>query len=80
MFWDLHNGADADGDFDPTVYGWQGQPAITGSVAGSEHSVIHLVYAEKMIQYFARPGDSVLDGTSDNLLLPLTPFIAPTAR
>jgi hypothetical protein len=26
-------------------------------------------YAEKLLQYFARPGDSVLDGTSDNLLL-----------
>ena len=26
-------------------------------------------YAEKLLQYFARPGDSVLNGTSDNLLL-----------
>ena len=23
IWWDLHNGAETDGNFDPTIYGWR---------------------------------------------------------
>jgi len=67
IWWDLHNGADTDGDFDPTIYGWRTNGDY-GILDGS-NAPYPTFYAEKLLQYFARPGDSVLNGTSDNLLL-----------
>jgi alpha-L-arabinofuranosidase len=67
IWWDLHNGADTDGDFDPTIYGWRTNGDY-GILDGS-NTPYPTFYAEKLLQYFARPGDSVLNGTSDNLLL-----------
>ena len=67
IWWDLHNGADTDGDFDPTIYGWRANGDY-GILDGS-NVPYPTFYAEKLLQYFARPGDSVLNGTSDNLLL-----------
>jgi hypothetical protein len=67
IWWDLHNGADTDGDFDPTIYGWRANGDY-GVMDGS-NVPYPTFYAEKLLQYFARPGDSVLSGTSDNLLL-----------
>ena len=67
IWWDLHNGADTTGDFDPTIYGWR----LNGDygVLSGANTPYPTFYAEKLLQYFARPGDSVLNGTSDNLLL-----------
>ena len=67
IWWDLHNGADTTGDFDPTIYGWRSNGDY-GVLSGS-NVPYPTFYAEKLLQYFARPGDSVLNGTSDNLLL-----------
>jgi hypothetical protein len=67
IWWDLHNGAETDGDFDPTIYGWRTNGDY-GVLSGS-NTPYPAYYAEKLLQYFARPGDSVLNGTSDNLLL-----------
>jgi alpha-L-arabinofuranosidase len=67
IWWDLHNGADTDGDFDPTIYGWRANGDY-GILDGS-NLPYPTFYAEKLLQYFARPGDSVLNATSDNLLL-----------
>ena len=67
LWWDLHNGAETDGDFDPTIYGWRSNGDY-GILNGS-NTPYPTFYAEKLLQYFARPGDSVLNGTSDNLLL-----------
>ncbi len=67
IWWDLHNGADTTGDFDPTIYGWRSNGDY-GVLSGS-NTPYPTFYAEKLLQYFARPGDSVLNGTSDNLLL-----------
>jgi alpha-L-arabinofuranosidase len=67
IWWDLHNGADTDGDFDPTIYGWR-TSGDYGILDGS-NTPYPTFYAEKLLQYFARPGDAVLNGTSDNLLL-----------
>jgi len=63
----LHNGADTDGDFDPTIYGWR-ENGDYGILDGS-NLPYPTFYAEKLLQHFARPGDSVLQATSDNLLL-----------
>jgi hypothetical protein len=67
IWWDLHNGAETDGDFDPTIYGWR----LNGDygILSASNTPYPTFYAEKLLQYFARPGDSVLNGTSDNLLL-----------
>jgi alpha-L-arabinofuranosidase len=67
IWWDLHNGPYTDGDFDPTIYGWR-QNGDFGMLDGSQNRY-PTFYAEKLLQYFARPGDSVLSGGSDSLLL-----------
>jgi hypothetical protein len=67
VWWDLRNGADASGSFDPTIYGWR--------TNGDEGLLIGLnarypmFYTDKLMQYFARQGDTVLQATSDYLLL-----------
>ena len=67
IWWDLHNGAETNGNFDPTIYGWRANGDY-GILSGS-NTPYPTFYAEKLLQYFARPGDSVLNGTSDSLLL-----------
>jgi hypothetical protein len=66
IWWDLHNGASS-GDLDPTLYGWR----TTGDygILNGSNLPYPTFYAEKLLQSFARSGDSVLNGTSDNLLL-----------
>jgi alpha-L-arabinofuranosidase len=68
LFWDFQNDEpEAGGDYDPTIYGWQAVGDY-GIVNGS-NAPYPTFYAEKLLQYFARPGDSVLNATSDSLLL-----------
>jgi len=67
IWWDLHNGTSTDGDMDPTIYGWRTNGDY--GVLNGSNVPYPTFYAEKLLQYFARPGDSVLNGTSDNLLL-----------
>ncbi|HEY3864044.1 MAG TPA: hypothetical protein VGO59_19405 [Verrucomicrobiae bacterium] len=67
LWWDLHNGADTAGDFDPTLYGWRKNGDY--GVLDGNNNPYPAFYAEKLLQYFARPGDAVLNGTSDSLLL-----------
>ena len=67
IWWDLHNGADTSGDFDPTIYGWRTNGDY--GILSASNIPYPTFYAEKLLQYFARPGDSVLNATSDNLLL-----------
>jgi len=67
LWWDLHNGPETDGDFDPTIYGWRTSGDY--GIADPSDNPYPTFYAEKLLQYFARPGDAVLNGTSDNLLL-----------
>ena len=66
VWWDLHNGA-MSGNFDPTIYGWRSNGDY-GILDGS-NVPFPTFYAEKLLQSFARPGDTVLNGSSDNLLL-----------
>jgi alpha-N-arabinofuranosidase len=67
LWWDLHNGADTTGSFDPTLYGWR--PNGDFGILNTSDSPYPTFYAEELLQYFARPGDAVLDATSDYLLL-----------
>ncbi len=67
VWWDLHNGYDTGGNFDPTIYGWR--PNGDYGILNAANSPYPTYYAEKLLQYFARPGDSVLAASSDNLLL-----------
>jgi hypothetical protein len=67
LFWDLRNGAGSGGSYDPTLYGWRTEGdfgVITGSAACNPP-----YYSMKLMQYFVRPDDTVLNATSDYLLL-----------
>jgi hypothetical protein len=67
LWWDLRNGHNSSGTFDPTIYGWRtyGDEGMIDGVSGR----YPVFYAEKLLQYFVRPGDTVLGATSDYLLL-----------
>jgi len=67
IWWDLRNGTDTGGDFNPVLYGWRtyGDLGIING-ANTRHPVF---YAFKLMQYFARPDDTVLNATTDYPLL-----------
>lgn len=66
IWWDLYNGADTSGDFDPTIYGWR-QFGDLGINWGTTN--YPPFYAKELLQYFVRAGDSVVGASSDYLLL-----------
>jgi hypothetical protein len=66
-WWDLRNGTNSDGSFDPTLYGWRNE-GDEGLIDGLD-SYYPDYYAMKIMQYFVRPGDTVLNAASDYLLL-----------
>ncbi|HZL78746.1 MAG TPA: hypothetical protein VFC17_07820 [Candidatus Limnocylindrales bacterium] len=67
VWWDCHNGTDTSGDFDPTLYGWRtyGDYGLLNQ-SNARHPTF---YAEKLLQSFVRPGDTILKASSDYLLL-----------
>ena len=67
LWWDLHNGYETDGNFDPTIYGWR--PNGDYGILNAANSPYPTYYAANLLQHFARPGDSVLASSSDDLLL-----------
>ncbi len=66
-WWDLRNGAGTSGSFDPVLYGWRnvGDEGLIGGL----NTYYPDYYAMKLMQYFVRPGDTVLNAASDYLLL-----------
>lgn len=66
-WWDLRNGQGASGSFDPTLYGWR-TVGDEGLIFGT-NTFYPDYYAMKLMQYFIRPGDKVLNAGSDYLLL-----------
>jgi alpha-N-arabinofuranosidase len=66
FWWDLRNGISS-GDNDPTIYGWRlyGDEGVLGGLTNGYPTF----YVTKLLQYFARPGDMVLNVTSDYSLL-----------
>lgn len=67
LFWDLRNGAGNEGSFDPTLYGWR-TTGDFGVITGSS-TFNPPYYGMKLLQYFVRPGDTVLGATSNYPLL-----------
>jgi hypothetical protein len=67
VWWDLHNGQDTSGNMDPTIYGWRSYGDY--GIMDGANNPYPTFYAQKLLQSFARPGDTVLSGSSDNLLL-----------
>jgi hypothetical protein len=67
VWWDLRNSVWTSGNLDPTIYGWRlyGDEGIAADLT----NFYPTFYAAKMLQYFARPGDTVLDASSDYSLL-----------
>ena len=67
IWWDLRNGTDTNGDFDPSLYGWRNYGDL-GVINGlnTRHPVY---YTFKLMQYFAQPGDTILNPATDYSLL-----------
>ncbi len=70
-FWDLRNGRGTDGTFDPTLYGWRtfGDEGIMYNTNSTGIDRYPAYYGFKLMQFFARPGETVLNAGSDYLLL-----------
>jgi alpha-N-arabinofuranosidase len=67
IWWDLRNGTDTTGDFDPDLYGWRTNGDL--GIIGNANTRYPTFYAFKLMQYFAQPGDTVLNSTNDFNLL-----------
>jgi hypothetical protein len=63
VWWDLYNGSDTTGDFDPTLYGWRSNGDY--GVLNGSNVPYPTYYAEELMQSFVRPGDTILNASSD---------------
>ncbi len=69
VWWDLRNGQDPDTAPNSPVYGWRGYGDI--AIIGNLNTRYPTFYTFKLMRFFARPGDTVLDASSDyNISLP----------
>lgn len=71
LWWDLRNGKTNNGCFDPTVYGWRtyGDEGIINAKGEPGTNRYPVFYGFKMMQYYVRSGDTILNAGSDYLLL-----------
>ncbi len=68
VWWDLRNGQNTtNADFDSSLYGWRTYGDL--GIIGNANTRYPTFYTFKLMQFFARPGDSVLNATSDYSLL-----------
>ena len=67
IWWDLRNGSDYSGSFDPTLYGWRDNGDI--GMVGSVTNFYPPYYAARLMQHFVRGGESIVSATSDYSLL-----------
>ncbi len=67
IWWDLRNGTDTLGDFNSSLYGWRANGDL--GIIGDSNTRYPAFYGFKLMQYFARPGDTMLNATSDYSLL-----------
>jgi alpha-N-arabinofuranosidase len=67
-WWDLRNGSDTNGDFSASLYGWRTNGDL--GIIGGLNTRYPTFYTFKLMQFFARAGDTVLDASSDYALLP----------
>ena len=66
VWWDLRNGQDnqgAGGDFNASLYGWRTYGDL--GIIGNANTRYPTFFTFKLMQYFARPGDNVLNATTD---------------
>ena len=78
IWWDLRNGQDgqsAGGDFNASLYGWRTYGDL--GIIGNANTRYPTFFTFKLMQYFACPGDSVLNATSD--YSPLSTYAARKA-
>ncbi len=68
IWWDLRNGSDTTGDFDSSLYGWRTNGDL--GIIGNLNTYYPVFYATKLMQDFVRPGDSILNASTDFGLLP----------
>ena len=70
-WWDLRNGQGNDGSFDSTLYGWRtyGDEGIINANGNPGVDRYPVFYGFKLMQYFVRPGDTIINAGSDYLLL-----------
>lgn len=69
IWWDLRNGTDVSGDFSPSLYGWRTNGDL--GIIGNLNTYYPTFYADKLMQYFVRPGDTILNACTDFGLLPV---------
>ena len=67
VWWDLRNGTDTGGCFDPELYGWRTFGDL-GLVNGL-NTRLPVFYAAKLMSLFVQPADQILNATSDYSLL-----------
>src|SRR5437588_1802522 len=67
VWWDLRNGTDTSGSFDPSLYGWRTNGDL--GMIGNLSTRYPPFYAAKLLQNFARAGDTILSASSDYPLL-----------
>jgi hypothetical protein len=79
LWWDIRNGEDNTQNNSSALYGWRmyGDYGILATPAGkswgdaSYFDGYPAYYTMKLLQYFARGGDTIVQATSDNALLPV---------
>ncbi|HXC99547.1 MAG TPA: alpha-L-arabinofuranosidase, partial [Verrucomicrobiae bacterium] len=73
LWWDFENGTGTGGDTDATIYGWRpnGDEGIVSVNFGTQTTTNNNpnFYGMKLMQYFVRPGDKVLQSSSSYQLL-----------
>jgi alpha-L-arabinofuranosidase len=72
LWWDTRNGQETDNNNDPSLYGWRqyGDYGITDSADPAAPADRYpTFYVAKLLQYFARGGDQIVQATSDYTLL-----------
>ena len=73
VWWDIRNGQDTSGNNDPTLYGWRtngsGQFIGDYGMLSGATGRYPAAYAMKLLQFLARPGDTVINASSDYQLL-----------
>lgn len=69
IWWDLRNGIDTTGIFDSSLYGWRTNGDL--GIIGNSNTRYPTFYTFKLMKFFARPGDTILNATSDYFLLPV---------
>jgi alpha-N-arabinofuranosidase len=72
LWWDFENGTGTGGDTDPTIYGWRpngDEGIVTVNFGPTTTNNNPNFYGMKLMQYFVRPGDKVLQSGSSYPLL-----------